>query len=72
LPCCWLARPAQVTQRVSVSWRGLQSELYGHSSGAAISADGRYVAYHEHGTHLVPGDTQRRVRLSCGSARRHD
>jgi Tol biopolymer transport system component len=45
-----------ITERVSVSSAGAQGD---HSSGnsAAVSADGRYVAFLSAATTLVPGDT---------------
>jgi Tol biopolymer transport system component len=43
------------TSRVSVSTAGAQAN--GHSLAAAISADGRYVAFYSSATNLVPGDT---------------
>ncbi len=46
---------AQVTRRVSLSSAGVQGS--GHSYSPAISADGRYVAFHSEATNLVPGDT---------------
>lgn len=42
------------TERVSVSGSGGQSD--GISEGPAISADGRFVAFHSSATNLVPGD----------------
>jgi Tol biopolymer transport system component len=46
---------AQVTQRVSLTSLGVQAN--GFSGFPAISADGRYVAFHSGATNLVPGDT---------------
>jgi Tol biopolymer transport system component len=46
---------AGTTERVSVSSAGLQSD--GYSTFAAISADGRCVAFQSVATNLVPGDT---------------
>jgi Tol biopolymer transport system component len=43
------------TARVSVSTGGGQAN--GGSASPAISADGRYVAFHSWATNLVPGDT---------------
>jgi archaellum component FlaF (FlaF/FlaG flagellin family) len=43
------------TTRVSVDSAGGQSN--GSSTAAAISADGRYVAFHSTASNLVPGDT---------------
>ena len=43
------------TERVSVSSAGQEAD--GASSGPAISADGRYVAFHSDAANLVPGDT---------------
>ncbi len=45
------------TTRVSVSSGGAQTGQYEHSNFAAISADGRYVAFESTGSNLVPGDT---------------
>ena len=72
--------------RVSISSRGVQADSY--SDYAAISADGRYVAFASTATNLVPGDTNtswdvflrdrragttRRVSLSnTGSQGNHD
>ncbi len=44
-----------VTERVSVSWIGLQSNSYSEYSW--ISADGRHVAFVSWASNLVPGDT---------------
>src|SRR5437016_2271806 len=46
---------AQTTGRVSVASDG--SEGNAASSGAALSADGRFVAFHSAATNLVAGDT---------------
>ena len=46
---------AQVTQRVSVSTSGAQAT--DHTNLPAVSADGRYVAFHGTASNLVPGDT---------------
>jgi Tol biopolymer transport system component len=43
------------TERVSVSTRGVQGDRDGGSP--ALSADGRFVAFHSEATNLVPGDT---------------
>lgn len=43
------------TERVSVSSTGAQANQF--SAGAAISADGRYVAFVSYATNLVRGDT---------------
>jgi len=43
-----------VVERVSVSSSGGQAN--GDSFGAAISANGRYIAFHSHATNLVGGD----------------
>jgi len=43
------------TTRASVATRGTQAN--GQSAGAAISGDGRYVAFTSEGTNLVAGDT---------------
>jgi Tol biopolymer transport system component len=48
-------RRTGTTTRVSVSDDG--SEANGDSGGAAISADGRIVAFWSNATNLVPGDT---------------
>ena len=45
------------TTRVSVSSSGAQTGQYEHSDFAAISADGRYVAFESTGSNLVSGDT---------------
>src|SRR5436190_13803833 len=56
-----LAAPAGVsagtTERVSVDSAG--NEGNGHSLNAAISADGRFVAFRSVASNLVPGDTNR-------------
>jgi Tol biopolymer transport system component len=44
-----------ITRRVSVSGAGAQAD--GDSSGAAVSANGRYVTFYSSATNLVPGDT---------------
>lgn len=46
---------AQVITRVSVDFSGVQGN--GGSRDAAISSDGRYVAFTSDATNLVPGDT---------------
>lgn len=46
-------------QRVSVSSSGAQGN--GHSSGATISADGRYVSFESLASNLVAGDTNNSV-----------
>lgn len=43
------------TRRVSVSSRGVEGN--GHSERAALSADGRFVAFESGASNLVPGDT---------------
>jgi Tol biopolymer transport system component len=43
------------TQRVSVSSTGAQGDYY--ADGAALSGNGRYVAFHASSANLVPGDT---------------
>ncbi len=48
------------TTRVSVSSSGAQAED-NHSLSPAISANGRYVAFHSLATDLVPGDTNSRT-----------
>jgi len=47
-----------VTTRVSVGLAGVQGNM--HSFRPAISADGRFVAFHSDATNLVPGDTNER------------
>ncbi len=47
-------RRTGTTERVSVSSSGGQSD--GFSEGPAISADGRFVAFHSNASNLVPGD----------------
>ena len=47
-------RQAGITERVSVATGG--SETLGGSSDPAISADGRFVAFHSFATNLVPND----------------
>jgi Tol biopolymer transport system component len=50
------------TRRVSLSSRGRQGTGKRYSNGSnapAISADGRYVAFHSDMSNLVPGDTNR-------------
>jgi archaellum component FlaF (FlaF/FlaG flagellin family) len=51
-------RQAGTTGRASVSSTGAQANDDSH--GAAISADGRYVAFPSDASNLVPGDTNRR------------
>jgi len=46
---------AGTTELVSVSSRGGQGN--GFSSGPALSADGRFVAFSSVASNLVPGDT---------------
>jgi WD40-like Beta Propeller Repeat len=46
-----------VTSRVSLTSAGGQIDRHSHS--AAISADGRYVAFTSHGTNILPGDANR-------------
>lgn len=48
-------RNTGVTSRVSV--RATNTQANGHSYGASISADGRYVAFGSEATNLVNGDT---------------
>jgi len=43
-----------LVERVSVSGSGKQAN--GDSFGAAVSANGRYIAFHSHATNLVGGD----------------
>jgi Tol biopolymer transport system component len=45
------------TRRVSLAASGAQGN--GHSLAAAVSADGRYVAFYSSATNLVPGDTNK-------------
>ncbi len=49
-------RSTGVTERVSVASNGAQADG-GTNSHTAISADGRYVAFHFFANNLVPGDT---------------
>jgi Tol biopolymer transport system component len=49
----------QVTQRVSVSTRGIQPHGESGDWGLSISGDGRYVAFSSYASDLVPGDTNR-------------
>jgi uncharacterized repeat protein (TIGR01451 family) len=53
-------RRTGVTERVSVGAKGAQgdgdSNIIGQISNTAISADGRYVAFHSEATNLVRGD----------------
>jgi Tol biopolymer transport system component len=53
-------RQTNQTTRISVSSSGAQTGLYEHSDLAAISADGRYVAFESTGSNLVAGDTNDR------------
>jgi Tol biopolymer transport system component len=46
---------AQTTTRVSVDATGVQGNLL--SNGAALSSDGRYVAFYSDASNLVPNDT---------------
>jgi hypothetical protein len=50
-----LATPSSRTTRVSVNSNGVQGD--GLSAVAAISADGRFVAFHSEAKNLVAGDT---------------
>ena len=51
---------AGVTERVSVASGGRQAnDDSSFSSPAAVSADGRFVAFESHASNLVPGDTNR-------------
>lgn len=45
----------QTTERVSRAWNGAQG--LGHSHNAAISYDGRFVAFYSEASNLVPNDT---------------
>jgi Tol biopolymer transport system component len=47
--------PQQVTERISVATDDQQGN--GHSLRAALSADGRFVAFASYASNLVPGDT---------------
>ncbi|MDP9219135.1 MAG: hypothetical protein M3P23_01170, partial [Actinomycetota bacterium] len=49
------AAAGPVTTRASVSGTGAQG--HGSSAAAAISADGRFVAFASAASNLVPGDT---------------
>ena len=51
------------TRRVSVDSAGTQAQ-HG-SSGPAVSADGRYVAFDSAATNLVAGDTNSAMTCSC-------
>ena len=53
-------RQLGTTQRVSVSSSGAQGDGQG-SFGAAITPDGRYVAFLSYSTNLVTGDTNGRI-----------
>jgi Tol biopolymer transport system component len=53
-------RQTGTTSRVSVSSTGAQGNLQSFSGAAAISADGRYVAFESFASNLVPGDTNGR------------
>src|SRR5439155_1754636 len=48
-------RQTGTTERVSVASDGTQGNAA--SAGAALSADGRFVAFHSYATNLVAGDT---------------
>ncbi len=48
-------RQTGITERVSVTSTGTQANLF--SSDAAVSNDGRYVAFTSSASNLVPGDT---------------
>ena len=50
-------RQAATTRRVSLSSSGAQGNDSSNLPVAAVSADGRYVAFHSYATNLVPGDT---------------
>jgi Tol biopolymer transport system component len=52
-------RQSGTTERVSVSTSGTQGNIY--SQFSALSADGRFVAFHSAATNLVPGDTNEAV-----------
>ncbi len=47
-------RQANTTQRVSLAWDGLQADQGCYAP--AISADGRFVAFHSWASNLVSGD----------------
>ncbi len=51
-------RHTGITRRLSVATGGAQAN--GHSSGAKISANGRFVVFHSDATNLVPNDTNNR------------
>jgi hypothetical protein len=53
-------RQSNQTTRVSVSSSGAQTGQFEHSDLAAISADGRYVAFESTGSNLAAGDTNDR------------
>ncbi|HUH08154.1 MAG TPA: hypothetical protein VML96_10150, partial [Egibacteraceae bacterium] len=48
-------RDTGTTERISVRSNGAQGN--GHSSAGAVSADGRFVAFHSLATNLIDGDT---------------
>jgi Tol biopolymer transport system component len=48
-------RQSGTTERVSIDSAGAQGN--GDGADASISADGRYVAFFDNATNLVPGDT---------------
>jgi Tol biopolymer transport system component len=54
-PSAALAHPPGTTERVSVSSTGTAGHNF--STGAAVSADGRFVAFSSFASNLVPGDT---------------
>ena len=53
-------RQTGTTERVSVATGG--SQATGGSFTPAISADGRFVAFHSDATNLVSGDTNGKIR----------
>jgi Tol biopolymer transport system component len=59
LDVCPAAAAAPTTTRISVSSSGAQAN--GNNAAAAISSDGRWVAFQSDATNLVPGDTNGRT-----------
>ena len=62
------SRRSGTTVRVSVGPRGRQAK--GNSSGAALSDDGRYVAFDSYAPNLVAGDTNGRTDVFVRDLRR--
>jgi Tol biopolymer transport system component len=60
-------RQTGLTERVSVTTAGTQ--LNEVSAGAAISADGRYVAFNSYATNVVPGDANGWTTCSCATGK---